>query len=208
MLCVSGMDWKHRIMELCGPFITPRLDSIYGSYHFNRLSLPGNRHTLHRFERFSIPAVITGTVLDLGSQCGAMSLEWARRGAIVHGVEFDKQRVDLCNRLARFLNVNARFYHTDLNSYHPQQSYDVLTAFAIDAYVKDVEIFRIATEANVKIVYFEANNQKFDWTTLRQNFKFINYLGTSGPPAEPDAQFIRRLYVMSNCVSNPIMFLA
>ena len=57
-------------------------------------------------------------VLDLGSAQGFFSFHLASRGAIVHGVDFCEENIDLCNAIAsENPNLNVEFYKQRIDDY-------------------------------------------------------------------------------------------
>lgn len=88
-------------------------------------------------------------VIDVGCNVGAIAFEFARRGAIVTGVEYRDDRVALCRAIARQFNYqDSRFEQADLNDLirlnpidnvpmRPSwyESYDVVWCASVDEYI-------------------------------------------------------------------------
>ena len=129
------------------------------------------RDTAQRFRDFAIPdQLVNKTVLDVGCNVGAVSLEFARRGAEVVGVEYREDRVALCGALFTYYDgFVGRFYQTDLNEVisrgEPTEDwenvlYDIVWCSSVDEYVTDVVAFyRLLLVHTKGVLYLESNVQ-------------------------------------------------
>lgn len=90
-----------------------RQNGIYGSFTLPGLEdIRAVRDTRQRHADFGVPEDLTGrTVIDLGANVGAMLFEFARRGAVVTGVEFRQDRVDLMRDVARYYSEHSAECH-------------------------------------------------------------------------------------------------
>lgn len=148
-----------------------RHNGIYGT-----ITLPGLddmvavRDTKQRFGDFQIAEDLTGKHwIDVGSNVGACALEAARRGAIVHGVEYRQDRVDLCNRIAASprWKLDACFYQADLNHLDAaphswtEFTYDFVWSTAVDNYLDDrgayYRLLRSLLNPTTGVLYYECN---------------------------------------------------
>src|SRR5271157_1889699 len=75
------------------------------AYGINEFKAGGCR--LHRVEREELGDVSGKTLLHLQCHFGLDTLSWARRGAIVTGVDFSLPAVRAARRLARQANLRA-----------------------------------------------------------------------------------------------------
>lgn len=116
----------------------PNATKLYASYHLDDFTnIFADRSTLPRLNRIGMPPRLDGkTVLELASNTGAISLELASRGAKVIGLEYNSERVDFCNRLAKKLGLDATFKTCDLNYQIPEGSYDIVVCGSVDRYLK------------------------------------------------------------------------
>jgi SAM-dependent methyltransferase len=78
------------------------------------------------------------TVLDVGCAEGLISIELAKRGAIVHGVEIVPQHVKVAQRLTEELAWDETFKQeipvfsvTDANTWVPEADYDIVIMLAV-----------------------------------------------------------------------------
>ncbi len=147
-------DIRASITELSGSgkkvMPNARKHGIYCSF-----TLPGIddmlavRDTKQRFADSEIPTDLRGvSVIDVGSNVGAIALEFARRGAKVTGVEYRDDRVALCNVMAKHWNLDAEFHQADFNaspsgdqSSWLQKKYDIVWCASVDEYINDLEAF-------------------------------------------------------------------
>ncbi len=198
-----------RLANLSGPFRQPHKGMskgmLYGSFHFEEFyHTKAWRNTLQRFYQFGVPNDLSGkTVLDVGSNSGAMSFEFAKRGAKVVGLEYNKERVDVCNELVDFLDVNAVFHQVDLNIGFPEMShpFDIVICTAVDIYMKDrVKLYEFVSNMTKGVCYFESNYPETASKNLpeevedikshfRSRFSNVMFIGQSGR---------RRVFAFSN----------
>lgn len=161
-------DLYDRLVKISGPLQDHTgiaKDSLYGTFHYKKFYYTEAwRDTIWRFNRFEIPDDLSGrTVLDIGSNTGAMSLEFARRGAKVTGMEYNQERVDICNELAKYLEADAEFHQGDIDNglpSHLDRKYDIVICTAVDAYVKDrFALYDLMACVAKEAIYFESNFQ-------------------------------------------------
>ncbi|AGF85668.1 putative protein kinase [Moumouvirus goulette] len=186
---------------------------IYGSYHFPKFTkLNAQRNILVRYEEFIIPNNLSNkTVFDFGSNLGSLSFEAARRSAkSVIGFEFCEKRVNVCNKLAQYLEIEnvAKFIQTniddetkDINAFVQKYgTVDITFCCALDAYVNKEKLYELVSKTTRDICYFETNSsipkETFIETMEKLGFKLIIPLGTS----KSDLGYGRFSYIL---VKNP-----
>lgn len=168
----------------------------YSTFTVPGMEGPATRDTLHRLGLFQIPNDLTGrTALDLGCNTGAVSLELARRGAQVIGVELDPDRVRLANEIAKLTSLPARFIAWDLRNGPPPEihhrRFDITLAWAIDGYLGP-SIYRTASHLTSGILYLESNAPRHlsrdlpnEIATVKRHladlFHMTQYIGQSSP---------------------------
>lgn len=204
MECIEDMITRAR--HLSGALKEPA-DILYSSFHLPKFTIENaTRNTLHRFNQFNIPQDLQGkTVLDLGSNTGAMSFEFARRGASVVGVEYNSDRVAFCNELSKTLNLPAVFYTYDLNQGLPKEinrEFDIVSCMALDAYMDDrFALYQLMIERTRGMCYFESNYPNSDSRDFKievediknyclKHIPFVIFIGWSTPGG-------RRIFSMS-----------
>ena len=69
---------------------------------------------LRSIELSELGDVAEKTLLHLQCHFGLDTLAWARRGAIVTGVDFAQKAITLARSLSVELNIPARFYRSDI----------------------------------------------------------------------------------------------
>lgn len=171
-----------------------RRHGIYSSMTLDGLSdMLAVRDTLVRFTDFGIPDDLSGKrVLDVGSNVGAVSFEAARRGAQVVGIEFRRDRVDLCGRVARHYGLDAAFYCGDLRDLREEDvpldvwraEYDLVLCCSVDEYIPDrLDLYRTLYCHARETLYLESNVQRgqSEMETvamlLRAGFSDATYVG-------------------------------
>lgn len=170
---------------------TQRRNGLYSSITIDDFEdMKAVRDTKKRFADFGVPDILLGkTVLDLGSNVGAMSFEAAIRGATVDGVEFNNDRVALCNLIATQYELNAMFYQVDFNldtleQYEWHKPHDIVLCSSVDEYIENIPAFYMTMRILCKeTLYFECNVQKGqsvqDTVNLltEAGFHDVHYLG-------------------------------
>ena len=207
----SAEDIHKRLAKISGPLHEKHSgisdDTLYGSFHYDKFNYTKCwRDSLHRFNQLGVPKDLSGkTVLDIGSNTGAMSFEFARRGAKVTGLEYNGERVFVCNELRDYLEVDAEFHQVDLNLSIPDsiscQEYDIVCCCAVDAYVDDqAALYKFVSNMTKDTCYFESNHPSAvskDITKevedvkkhFRSSFEKVVFIGQNGQ---------RRVFVFSN----------
>lgn len=170
-----------RATKLSGPLKTP-WGVLYGSYHFPQMTVAGMRDTFKRFNFWGVPKYLNNLkVLDIGSNTGAISLECARRGAKILGLEFNQDRVDLCNDFFNSLNLKGNFIKCDLNSEFPcNEKFDIIFCCAVDRYLKNKDELFNQIKNHSDIIYLETNTPNLSQEYIKKIFsdKFIvRYVG-------------------------------
>jgi len=92
-------------------------DNIYGIEEFK-----AGACRLHRLEREELGDVSGKTLLHLQCHFGLDTLSWARRGAIVTGVDFSPNAIRLARSIARDVGISARFIESDVYALPEQLS--------------------------------------------------------------------------------------
>src|SRR5260370_7899072 len=83
--------------------------NVYGIEDFK-----GGRCQLHRIEVEELGDVTGKTLLHLQCHFGLGTLSWARRGAVVTGVDFSPKAIALARSLASEVGIDARFVGSNI----------------------------------------------------------------------------------------------
>ena len=136
---------------------------IYQSFSHPRFVWKhAQRNTEARLSRFKLAASLKNTsVLDLGSNLGAVTLACASRGARVLGVEADDARVDVARRIAGVCGLQHQVaFKTQKieNTLKSGESFDIILALAVDAWVPDpASMYAMIAERARRLVIMESN---------------------------------------------------
>ncbi len=194
-------------VEACTSFMRTRADFgvpaqrhqlnhglVYGSIELPILRMSSDqaqRDSTRRFEQFGIGSQgLQGmTVLDLGCNVGAMSFGAHVRGAKqVRGIEFDKGKVEIGNRIARFAGVESTQFRQgnidELTVDGLGGPSDVVFCFAIEKHVDDTRhLYQLLGDVTSGTLYFEGNAGceilQVEGYLRAQGFKQVEQLGMS-----------------------------
>ena len=171
-----------------------RANRIYGSFRLPFLSVHPDlvqRNSQQRFAKFGIDQenMRGKTVVDLGSNIGAMSFTALEYGASsVLGLEFDKDKVELAHQVSCYNGLtNAEFRQANIDTLDPVSMggpFDIVFCLAVEAHVENVDrLYSTLRELTGQILYFEGNSsteRKDVETRLREvGFKSVEFLGVS-----------------------------
>ena len=159
------------------------------------------RCQLHRIEVEELGDVTGRTLLHLQCHFGLDTLSWARRGAIVTGVDFSPKAIALARSLATEVGVDARFVESNVYDLPTTLSgrFDIVfSSYGVLCWLPDLKrwgeivarylepggIFYIA-EAHPFIRVFPTDNDITDGSTeLRPHFSYFHDpAGRRWPPA-------------------------
>lgn len=87
-----------------------------GSAMYDVPGFKAGRDTLHSIETDELGDVNGKSLLHLQCHFGNDTLSWARRGAIVTGVDFSEPAIEAARSHASELGIDARFVHSDIYS--------------------------------------------------------------------------------------------
>ena len=160
----------------------------YSSFENKYFKLNGWRNTSERIAAYQKDGVqFKGkSVLDIGSNCGAISLYLAELGAKVTGVEINKDRVEIAKELNRFLGLNAEFKAGNLADHIHNLNYDICCCFAVTGRNPDeIGVLRKIYEHSTEILFESNHSPDNNFSNLFKSigYRIVNYLGsTSGFP--------------------------
>jgi len=160
----------------------------YTSFENKYFKLNGWRNTVERIFMFQKDGVqFEGkNVLDIGSNCGAISLYLAELGAKVTGIEINKDRVEISTELNRFLGLDAQFKSGNLIDHIHDQNYDICCCFAVTGRNPDeIGILRKIYDHSTELLFESNHSPQNDFTNMFRyiGYTTVNYLGsTSGFP--------------------------
>jgi len=163
-------------------------NQTYSSFENKHFKLNGWRNTRERIAMFQKDgAKFEGKrVLDIGSNCGAISLYLAELGAKVTGIEINKDRVEVSKELNRFLGLDAEFKAGNLADHIQDTNYDICCCFAVTGRNPDeIGVLRKIYQHSTEILFESNHSPNNDFSNLFRSigYKTVNYLGsTSGFP--------------------------
>jgi hypothetical protein len=165
---------------------------IYGTIDVPGFFQEGRRDPKVRLDQFGVD-LYGKTVLDMGSNAGAMSFEALNRGAThVRGLELLGPRVQTANLIARFAGIDDRVvfhkidFNKDISEYQlPMLPADVVFAFAIDHQVESRPyLYDLLWHCTHDVLLFESSQQREFQTQIMRDlmeagFKTVEYVGES-----------------------------
>ena len=102
---------------------------------FDEIKIDGCRPTEKRFERYQINKYLNkGKIaLDIGCNCGFLTLYLSRYVSEIDGVEFNPYLVKIANETKNFLKIdNADFFTSSFENFQIDKKYDVVFSLAND----------------------------------------------------------------------------
>lgn len=119
------------------------------------------RNSVHRLDQFNFDFK-DKTVLEFGSNIGALSFEIELRGARwLKGYEYNPERVAFCNMYSYKHNLPCKFFQIDFNQELPNVIADVTVCCAVDEYIYDVPLFyNFLRKSTKEICLLECNVQR------------------------------------------------
>jgi SAM-dependent methyltransferase len=98
------------------------------------------RCSLQALDRELMGPVEGLSLLHLQCHFGQDTLSWARRGALVSGVDLSERAVQTAIELAAELGIPARFHAANVLEYQPDRSYDrVYTSYGVLGWLPDLK---------------------------------------------------------------------
>jgi len=102
---------------------------------FDEIGVEGCRPTEKRFSRYHIEKYLSKTqnALDIGCNCGFLTIYISRLISHIDGVEINPYLVNIANDTSDFLKVtNTTFYSSSFEDYNTENKYDVIFSLAND----------------------------------------------------------------------------
>ena len=118
--------WEH--------FIYSKQDGFYQG--LDKINIKGSRSTEKRFNEYNIGSLFSKNknVLDIGSNCGFVSLYTSEFVKSVTGVEINPFLVKISNDTKEFLNIqNVKFVCSTFEEYNTEEKFDIVYSFANDS---------------------------------------------------------------------------
>ena len=126
--------WEH--------FIYSKQDGFYQG--LDKINIKGSRSTEKRFNEYNIGSLFSKNknVLDVGSNCGFVSLYTSEFVKSVTGVEINPFLVKISNDTKEFLNIqNVKFVCSTFEEYDTEEKFDIVYSFANDSTIDDNTTF-------------------------------------------------------------------
>ena len=126
--------WEH--------FIYSKQDGFYQG--LDKINIKGSRSTEKRFNEYNIGNLFSKNenVLDIGSNCGFVSLYTSEFVKSVIGVEINPFLVKISNDSKAFLGIqNVKFICSTFEEYRTEEKFDMVYSFANDSTIDDNTTF-------------------------------------------------------------------
>ena len=111
---------------------------------FDKIGIVGSRSTEKRFNEYNIGSLFSKNknVLDIGSNCGFVSLYTSEFVKSVTGVEINPFLVKISNDTKEFLNIqNVKFVCSTFEEYNTEEKFDIVYSFANDSTIDNNTTF-------------------------------------------------------------------
>jgi len=111
---------------------------------FDKIGIVGSRSTEKRFNEYNIENLFSKNknVLDIGSNCGFVSLYTSEFVKSVIGVEINPFLVKISNDTKAFLGTqNAKFICSTFEEYETKEKFDIVYSFANDSTIDNNTTF-------------------------------------------------------------------
>ena len=111
---------------------------------FDKIGIVGSRSTEKRFNEYNIGNLFSKNenVLDIGSNCGFVSLYTSEFVKSVIGVEINPFLVKISNDSKAFLGIqNVKFICSTFEEYRTEEKFDMVYSFANDSTIDDNTTF-------------------------------------------------------------------
>jgi SAM-dependent methyltransferase len=166
-------------------------DVMYCSFHTPNFSVESDeaqRSAAGRIARFGLKQRRTRrkTVLDLGSNAGAMLFELSNMGIRSGlGIEFDSDKVELAKEIAALSNLSyLHFEQGDIDTLEVAKlgRFDIVLALAIESHVLDPDrLYRLLGKVTGELLCFEGNGRadidNITSSLLACGFTTVDYIG-------------------------------
>lgn len=123
---------------------------------FEEINIDGCRPTEKRFERYQIEKYITKekTTLDIGCNCGFLTLFLSRYLNHIDGVELNPYLVKIAEDTKNYLKItNADFFASSFEDFEIEKKYDIIFSLANDETIDENTKFTFE-EYIKKILYY------------------------------------------------------
>jgi SAM-dependent methyltransferase len=115
-----------------------------GTAYYDVPGFKAGRDSLHSLEVDELGDVSGQTLLHLQCHFGMDTISWARRGAIVTGVDFSPVAIETARKLAQEVGIEARFVQSDVYSLPdnlPGEFDIVYTSYGVLSWLPDVSLW-------------------------------------------------------------------
>lgn len=206
LIAVSGYK-RNAIGAIYGSIDLPGFQIVASSFESGPLqtghsvrqegqkSTLAERDTKKRFQKFKIDSLKGKTVLDIGSNTGAMAFEAYSKGAdLVIGIDVVAPQVEVANDIAHYAAIDdkVRFFVfdvdtmtlDDLKSMVGCNLFDICFCLSLDLWVKDVQhLYDFMSKATKETLYFESNKRYRDIDKCTSEltslgFTIVDYVGS------------------------------
>ena len=106
---------------------------------FPELKIRGQRSSSKRFKIYKLDKLINNKskVLDIGSNCGFLSLITAKKCRIIHSVEPNRTLVKIATVVKNYLKIkNCIFFNSTFDEFSTNKKFNLIFSFAVHHWVK------------------------------------------------------------------------
>ena len=149
-----------------------RIHTVSGGYDIEGFLNGGS--SLHSIELEAFPDVVDKSLLHLQCYFGLDTLSWARRGALVTGIDFNDKAIEYARMLAEKASLKADFINCNIYDLdkHLEKQFDIIyTSYGVLCWLNNIEEWAriIANYLKPGGTFFLAEFHPFTWIFDEEN---------------------------------------
>jgi SAM-dependent methyltransferase len=150
-----------------------------GSSFYDVASFKDGKSSLNKIELEEVGDVTGKSLLHLQCHFGMDTLSWARKGAIVTGIDFSDEAIKLAKELSNELQINASFFCCNLYDtlrFVNSQFDIVFTSYGVIGWLPDLDKWAAIISKSLKPngIFYMIEFHPVVWM-MDENFQYLKY---------------------------------